>query len=137
VARKAKRAAIDRAQAASYLGKAEEFLRSAERAAAASDHDAAMLNAIHAAISATDAVTVSLAGVRSTDPDHQRAADLLTEVAGASRQVEAQARQLRELLSRKNAVEYESRRARASESVDALKRASRLVAWARGVVTGS
>lgn len=134
--RKAKRAAVDRRQATSHLAKAAEFLRSAERAATAADHDATMLNAIHAAISGADAVTVSLAGVRSTDPDHQRAADLLLEVAGSSREVEAQVRQLRQLLSRKNVVEYESRRARAGESADALKRASRFIAWARAVVVG-
>jgi hypothetical protein len=43
-----------------------------------------MLNAVHAAISATDAVCVALAGRRSEDPDHQRAADLLQEIGGKS-----------------------------------------------------
>lgn len=134
MARKGKRVSVDRSQASSYLAKAQQFLRSAELAASASEHDATMLNAIHAAISAADAVTVALAGVRSTDPDHQRAADLLEEVAGASKLVSAQARQLRQLLSRKNVVEYESRRATAAESADALKRAARLLGWAGGVV---
>jgi hypothetical protein len=97
-------------------------------------YDAAMLNAIHAAISATDAVTVALAGQRSADPDHGRAADLLDEVGGGSSEVSAHARQLRQLLARKNVVEYESRRAAAGEAMDAVKRADRLVAWATGVV---
>ena len=97
-------------------------------------HDAAMLDAIHAAISAADAVTVALAGQRSADPDHGRAADLLDEVGGRSSEVRAHARQLRQLLGRKNAVEYESRRATAREAADAVKRADRLVAWASGVV---
>jgi hypothetical protein len=39
--------------------------------------------AIHAAISGTEAAAIALAGVRSTDPDHQRAGDLLDEVAAA------------------------------------------------------
>jgi HEPN domain-containing protein len=131
---RAKRASVDRRHARAYLDKAEQFLRAADRAAAGSDHDAAMLNAIHAAISASDAVVVSLAGVRSTDPDHQRAVDLLEEVAGTSREIRAEANQLRRLLARKHLVEYESRRAKPSESAEALRRASRFVAWARSVV---
>jgi len=133
---KGKRAKVDRSQASAYIAKSDQFLRAAELAAAASEHDAVMLNAIHAAISAADAVTVGLAGIRSSDPDHQRAADLLEEVAGASGEVHTQTRQLRQLLSSKNAVEYESRRARAAESAEALKRASRFVAWAKEVVRG-
>ena len=134
---KAKRTNADRRQASSHLAKAEQFLRASERSAGESDHDAAMLNAIHSAISAADAVTVALAGVRSTDPDHQRVADLLREVAGASGEIRGQVTQLRRLLARKNLVEYESRRARAAEASDALKRASRFVAWARGVIAAS
>ena len=47
------------------------------------------------------------------------------------------ARQLRALLARKNAGEYESRRATAKEAADAVARATRLVEWARGVVRTS
>ena len=101
-------------------------------------HDAAMLNAIHAGISATDAATIALVGIRSADPDHARAADLLEEVAttgpGDARKG---ARQLRQLLARKSAVEYQSRRAAAGEAADAIKRAMRLIDWARGVVNAA
>lgn len=51
-------------------------MEEARAAAAAGRSDAAMLSAIHAAISAADAVTVALAGRRSADPDHQAVADL-------------------------------------------------------------
>jgi HEPN domain-containing protein len=94
-----------------------------------------MLNAVHAAISATDSVTVTLVLKRSGDPDHQRAASLLEEAAGSSPEIRAHVRQLRELLARKNVVEYESRRATARDASDALKRAERFVAWAREVVS--
>jgi len=95
-----------------------------------------MLDAIHAAISAADAVTCALAGVRSTDPDHSRAADLLEEI-GPKGEVASHARQLRQLLANKNAVEYESRRTRAGEVSDSLKRAERLTEWASRVVTAA
>src|SRR5207302_612458 len=109
-------------------------LNAASSSAGDSLHDAAMLNAIHAAISAVDAVTVALAGIRSTDPDHLRAAGLLQEVGAAGGALAIHANQLRALLSRKNVVEYESRRATSRESTDAVKRAERLVGWAKQVV---
>lgn len=131
---RAKRVSADRTQAAAYSAKAKEFLDEAKLAQAARRWDAAMLNAIHAAISASDAATIALSGQRSVDPDHMRAADLLEEVGSTSREVKAEATQLRRLLARKNAVEYESRRSRQGEVTDAVKRAERLVAWASAVV---
>ena len=114
-----------------YLGKADQFLEEARSAVAASRRDAAMLNAIHAAISATDAVTIALAGRRSSDPDHQRSIDFLMEVGRGSESIKAHARQLSALLGTKHQVEYESRRATAAEAADALSRAKRIVDWAR------
>ena len=95
---------------------------------------AALLDAIHAAISGTDAATIALAGVRSTDPDHQRAADLLAEVAGSAPDSRERARQLRTLLARKNTVEYESRKASVKDARDGVERASRIVDWAKEVL---
>jgi len=63
---------IERSEAASYLRKAMQFLAEADTATAANRPDAAMLCAIHAAISAADAVTIGLSQLRSTDPTTQR-----------------------------------------------------------------
>jgi hypothetical protein len=123
-----------RRDAAAFLQKAEEFLRASIRAAEAADHDAAMLASIHAAIAANDAVCVALLGKRSTDKDHQRAADLLESVGDRAPAVGQRAGQLRALLKRKNLVEYEARRASAAEARDAVERATRFVSWARQVV---
>jgi HEPN domain-containing protein len=134
MAPRGKRVAVARQEASAFLGKAEQFLHEASTAIKASRADAAMLNAIHAALSAADGVSAALAGQRSSDPDHARAADLLEEVAGPSGEVRTHARQLRTLLARKNAVEYESRRATPREAADAVVRAARLVDWAKEVV---
>jgi hypothetical protein len=109
-------------------------LEECRTAADAGRYDATMLTAVRAVIAATDAVTVALAGRRSADPNHQRAADLLEQVAQDSPELKARVRQVRELLARKNVVEYESRRASAREARDALKRAERFAAWARETV---
>lgn len=125
---------VAKAEARLYLAKAEEFLAEAAAALAGDRHDAAMLNAIHAAISATDAVTAALAGRRSADPDHQRAVDLLQQVADGSEDVGTRVRQLRTLLAKKNAVEYESRKATSREARASVERAERILRWAREVV---
>jgi len=61
-------------------------------------------------------------------------ADLLEEVAAPAPEGRECARQLRALLARKNAVEYESRKASAKEAHDGVERAGRIVDWAKDVV---
>ncbi|MDP9222607.1 MAG: hypothetical protein M3P18_01905, partial [Actinomycetota bacterium] len=95
-----------RSEARLYLAKAKQFSAEAAAAMKASRNDAAMLNAVHAAMSATDAVCVALAGRRSADPDHQRAPDLLQEIGGKSTDVTNSAKQVRMLLAKKKVVEY-------------------------------
>jgi hypothetical protein len=119
-----------RPEARLYLAKAKQFSAEASAATTGSRSDAAMLNAVHAVISATDAVCVALAGQRSADPDHQRAADLLQEIGGKSKDVTNNVRQVRMLLAKKNVVEYESRQATSREASEAVKRAARFVQWA-------
>lgn len=121
---------MPRSEARLYLAKAKQFSAEATTAMKGSRNDAAMLNAVHAAISATDAVCVALAGRRSADPDHQRAADLLQEIGGKSTDVTDSVKQVRMLLAKKNVVEYESRQASAKEASEAVKRADRFVEWA-------
>ena len=123
---------VRQGEARLYLEKAVQFLEQARSGLDANRNDAALLDAIHAAISGTDATTIALGGVRSTDPDHQRAADLLVEIAGSEGR--ERARQLRALLGRKNTVEYESKRATAREARDGVDRAGRLVEWAKEVL---
>ena len=135
--RGAKTSAAPRGEARRFLSKGMEFRDAAARELSDERYDAAMLAAVHAVISANDAVTAVLAGIRSTDPDHKRAADLLEEVSGGSPEVRAHVRQLRELLARKIVVEYESRRATKREALDASNRADRFVAWAQEVVERS
>lgn len=123
-----------RSEARLYLAKATQFSVEATAAMKGSRNDAAMLNAVHSTISATDAVCVALAGRRSADPDHQRAADLLQEIGGKSREVINSVKQVRMLLAKKNIVEYESRQASSREASEAVKRATRFVNWASQIV---
>ena len=65
--------------------------------------------------------------VRSTDPDHLRAADLLQSVTGDGER----ARQLRGLIGLKNEVEYQSARTSAKAATDGIARSERFVGWVR------
>lgn len=123
-----------RSEARLYLAKAQEFSAEAAAAINNSRNDAGLLNAVHAAISATDAVCVALAGRRSADPDHQRAAELLQEIGGRSGDIASHVRQLRMLLTRKNVVEYESRQTSAKEAREAVQRTERFVRWASQII---
>jgi HEPN domain-containing protein len=131
---KGKTAQARRGEAKLYLDKAVQFIEQARAGLDAGRNDAALLDAIHAAISGTDAATIALAGVRSTDPDHRRAADLLEEVAGSAPEGRERARQLRALLTRKNTVEYESRKASVKDARDGVERSGRIVDWAKEVL---
>ena len=132
---KGKTVQVRRGEARLYLEKSIEFLEQARAGLDASRNDAALLDAIHAAISGADAATIALGGVRSSDPDHQRAADLLEEIAGSEGR--ERARQLRALLGRKNTVEYESKKASARDARDGVDRAGRIVDWSKEVLTNA
>src|SRR5947209_5752984 len=95
-----------RAEARLYMSKAQQFLDQARSALTGHRYDAVMLNAVHSAISACDAVTVALSGRRSADPNHQRAVELLEQTL-AKGSAAAPLSQLRTLLAKKNVVEYE------------------------------
>ena len=114
-----------------YLAKANDFAATAEEALAAGRLDGALLCAVHAAISATDAVCVALDGRRSVEADHQRAADLLEDIGGRSDDIKERVRQLRGLLRMKNLVEYEARAVTPKEADDGVKRCRRLLEWAQ------
>ena len=134
MSRAGKRVSLPASLGRTYLAKAEQFRANARAALGAGLPDAALLDAVHAGISAADAVTVALGGVRSTDPDHARLADLVEETAGTGEETRLHAKQLRLLIGKKNLVEYEARRVQSAEASDGVERADRLVAWATTIV---
>lgn len=125
---------VETSRATLYLAKAQEFAKEARTALEAGRFDATLLLAIHAGISAADAVAVALRGSRSADPDHRAAADLLRSAGRGAPAFDARARQLVALINKKNTVEYEARRSTREEGQDALLRAERFVEWATALI---
>lgn len=130
--RKRETVAVPKAEARPFLQKAVEFHRSSERALAAGDRNAAGVLAIHAGISAADAITVHSLGLRSASQRHADVIGLLSQTAHPRKGTVQ--RQLNELLSEKTSVEYEGRMVSVGDSERMVKLAARLVDAAREVV---
>lgn len=120
---------VARERHATYLKKAKEFLRAAESALQAGDWDAVGLNAVHAAISAADAVLVYYGGVRSTGEHHDVSGLLRQHVQ--DEQLGSKIQTLSKVLAYKNLAAYEDREVTEAEARDAEKLARRFLEWAQ------
>jgi hypothetical protein len=112
--------------------KAEEFLAAGEAAGIAAQWNAGGLGAIHAGISAADAVLAAEAGLRSASQDHGFVVRLLE--ANVPAFAAQQRRHLAGLLQMKNTVAYENRLVTETEARQLLDHARRFVRWARQIV---
>lgn len=124
---------VRKSAAVNYLSKAQQFSRAMIESLDRNDWDASGLNAVHCAISANDAVLVSIKGIRSASSRHENSVALLESLVAAPG-VKGSASQLKRLVSKKNLIEYEERMFRESEARNAVKNASRFLAWAETVV---
>ena len=128
--KKFKTRSVARERHATYLKKAQEFLRAAESAVEVGDWDAVGLNAVHAAISAADALLVYYGGVRSTGESHHDVAGLLAHHVKDD-QLSSKTQTLSKVLSYKNLAAYEDREVTEAEGREAVKMARRFLDWAQ------
>lgn len=121
---------VDRDEIPQYFKKALQFSKSMHAAFSEANWDAVGLAAVHAAISANDALTGFIAGVRPAGPKHDDAVDLFRRNFTDQESQEA-AEDLRWLIRKKSLVEYESRALTEKEATEAVERADRLLEFAR------
>jgi hypothetical protein len=124
-----------RNHAGAFLRKAKEYLASAEDNLAAERHTPAAGDAIHAGISAKDAIVIILTGSTSKGKDHATAAKELKQALGRRSEATTSEKALRELLSAKGEVEYGIALVSAARAESLLRRARILVELAIHVVT--
>lgn len=122
--------AAQASEAPAYLDKARQFLRAARDSLELANLTAAVGNAIHAGISASDAISVARTltvwrGEHGGAPAH---------LDTAGQEGKAAARHLRRLLPLKTRVEYEPGPPSASAARQAVQAADRMVAIAAEVV---
>jgi hypothetical protein len=117
-----------------YLQKAEEYLASAidnldlERATPAAG------DAIHAGISAKDAIVTMLTGATGKAKDHAKSAAELRAALGTRSEAASADMALRELISLKGDVEYGTRLITLTKCEPLVRRAQTLVDLARQIV---
>jgi hypothetical protein len=122
---------VSRAQVRGYAAKAEEYLEAAEASLADGRHIAATSLAVHAGISAGDAICGARTGRRSADQDHARSVALLGEAGPDGK---AAARQLGRLLPLKTRAEYEPDEVPKSVATKAVRAATQIAAITRRTV---
>lgn len=132
-ARKTDVKAVPRDRAGVYWDKSSDFFRTMRDAAAAGNWNGAGLAAVHAAISAADALLVAKAGIRSSSKAHEHAADLVARHVGDP-QVKEQVRRFRRILEEKNLIEYVDKTYREADALELLKHVERFTAWVRGLL---
>lgn len=110
-----------------YLRKADDFASLSRIGLREGNANGAGLSAIHAVISACDALTSFHAGTRSTGQSHGDVADLLQQLRleGAREKVDM----VRAVLGLKNQVEYEDRAISLEEATRLVAQMERVLAW--------
>ncbi len=115
------------------MAKALEFAESAQDNLKAGRHSACGLAAVHAGISAADAVTAHFGRVISSAQNHLEVIALLRVTAPQGLPATAE-RQLVGLLSAKNDIEYSGEVVSVARATVMSDQANRFVAWGRSVI---
>lgn len=111
--------------AGNYLKKAREFADAMEAALEGNQWNAAALAAVHAAISAGDALLAAFVGVRSAEQDHRHIVTLLADHLGECG--DQAARHVQRAIARKNLVEYEERLVKEADALQMAEHVRRLL----------
>ncbi len=119
----------DSTAAAGYITKSRQFAESMRRSLVEKQWDAAGLGAVHAVISAADALLAAYGGIRSIDPDHRSAIRLLEETLG-SKAISSARRHISFVIAKKNVIEYEQRRITGKEADAIADHAERFLHFA-------
>ena len=126
--------AEQRNRAKAFLKKAAEYLASAEDNLAADRYTPAAGDAIHAGISAKDAIVTVLTGTSHKVKDHATAAKELRQALGQRPEAPTAEKALRDLISAKSDVEYGVALVQRTKAEPLVRRARALVDLATAIV---
>lgn len=126
--------AEQRNHAKSFLRKSMEYLESAEANLVAERYTPAAGDAIHAGISAKDAIVTVLTGSTGKGKDHAAAAKELRQVLAKRTEAATAVRALRELIASKGDVEYGTNLVTATKAESLARQARKLVELAVAIV---
>lgn len=120
--------AIEKNRYRTYLKKASDFYDTMLNAQRLEKWNAVGLNAVHCAISSTDAMLVFYAGIRSASDDHLSAINLLSTSVNLS-DAASKCETLRKILVKKSIIEYEDREFTQKVALEISKLTERFYRW--------
>lgn len=130
--KKRKTRAVDKSEYRDFLAKADDFASMLDLALAEGKWNSAGLQAVHAVISASDAVIVYYGGVRSVELDHREVVGLLHDIIGEA--AATAGRHVSRVIAKKNLVEYEGRSITQAEAREMAEHAKRFLEWVTGML---
>jgi HEPN domain-containing protein len=130
--KKRKTRAVDKSEYRNFLAKADDFASMLDLALAEGKWNSAGLQAVHAVISASDAVIVYYGGVRSVELDHREVVGLLHDIIGEA--AATAGRHVSRVIAKKNLVEYEGRSITQAEAREMAEHAKRFLEWVTGML---
>jgi len=122
---------VDRSKYKNYLLKSEEFLGAAKDAFEKARYNAAVLNSVHAIISAADALLVFAKGFRYAGIKHEEAVELFSGIFPGEREHEKNVSRFGTILSIKNKAEYIEVLLNSSDAEGAVKDAVRFIDYVK------
>ena len=129
-AKKYKIVEVDKTAFANYLKKAEEFYMAMLYAEKSGYWNAAGLNAVHCAISISDALLVKFSGIRSIDSDHKAVVEIMKQKLNL-KEIDNKLSGLMRILSKKSLIEYDNTVFSKNDAVETMKQSERFYTWAR------
>jgi HEPN domain-containing protein len=130
--RKRKTKTVDKSEFRNFLAKAKDFASMMDLSLAEGKWNSAGLQAVHAVISASDAVIVYYGGVRSIELDHREVVGLLHDIIGE--EAAAAGRHVSRVIAKKNLIEYEQRSITQTDSREMVEHAKRFLEWVTGLL---
>jgi HEPN domain-containing protein len=130
--KKRKTRAVAKSEYREFLAKAKDFASMLDLALAEGKWNSAGLQAVHAVISASDAVIVYYGGVRSVELDHREVVGLLHDIIGDA--AATAGRHVSRVIAKKNLVEYEGRSISQAEAREMAEHAKRFLEWVMGML---
>lgn len=97
-------------------------------------YNATVVNAVHSAISAIDALTVFYRGVRHAGERHEDAVALFQTLPFEKEELDKKTRQLSRLLSVKTSAEYHEHLMTQRDASTALQDSDRILRWVKGLL---
>jgi len=92
------------------------------------------LNAVHCAISISDALLVKFRGIRSISKNHMIAVDIIKQNLNL-KDINNKISTLKRILAKKSLIEYDSATFTKSDAADIMKQAERFYLWAQEELT--